>query len=316
MSESRIVKKIDTSFPSPGLGSMMMGWRLSFSDSKKIFSLAHSNNITFIDTSISYARGDCHRMIARVLESLKLKNKFYIATKVGGISDKNDRHFGYSKKNILRQCDLSLTQLNIETIDLLQLHAPTCSEMSNEILETLGELKKQGKIQNYGLCNFQKDDLIDFITYAKKKDALMPISNQFEYNLLNYHAQNALISWLHSNKMAIITWGLLAGGILTNWYLENSVIKPNSRIKLGRELQAKSEILQRRTTQEVLKNISRLSKKFSISPQVLSALWAMKTQPKNCMLLGPSSFAQFKELIDGINKFKENKIDFCNLKEM
>lgn len=313
MGEKETQKNISTHFPSIGLGSMMMGWRLSFSESKKIFSLAQSNGIELIDTSVSYARGDCHRIIARVLKDLKLKNKFYIATKIGGISDKNERHFGYSKKNILRQCDLSLAQLNIETIDLLQLHAPSSSKRTDEILETLDELKNQGKIKNYGLCNFQKDNLIDFISSAKKQDFMMPISNQFEYNLLNCHKKNSLISWLHSNKIAAITWGLLAGGILTNWYLENSVIRPNSRIKLGKELQEKSEILQRPATQEILKKISKVSKELSISAPVLSALWAIKTQPKNCLLLGPSSFCQFKELIEGINNFKKNEINLKSL---
>lgn len=291
-----------------------MGWRLDFASSKKIFSLAHSNNIRFIDTSVSYARGDCHKMISRVLSSLKLRNKFFIATKVGGISDKNNQHFGFSKENILRQCDLSLRQLNVETIDLLQLHNPACSYLSEEILHSLNELKIQGKIQNYGLCNFQQKHLIDFIECARKLGMAMPISNQFEYNLLNYHEQAPLIKFLNSRKIKTITWGLLASGLLTEWYIKNSKIKPKSRIESGKELHPKNKLLQRATTQETLRKILRSSKELGISAQIFSVLWAQQTQPKNCLLLGPSSFEQFNELIQGINKFKGNKIDLSNFK--
>lgn len=292
----------------------MMGWRLDFASSKKILSLAHSNDISFIDTSVSYARGDCHKMISRVLNSLKLRNKFFISTKVGGISDKNGRHFGFSKDNILRQCNLSLRQLNVETIDLLQLHNPACSYLSEEILDSLNELKIQGKIQNYGVCNFQQKHLIEFIACAKKLDMAMPISNQFEYNLLNYHEQTSLIKFLHSKEIQTITWGLLASGLLTEWYLKHSKIKPKSRIESGRELHSKNELLQEETTQETLKKILRVSKELGISAQIFCALWARQTQPKNCLLLGPSSFEQFNEIIQGINKFKGNKIDLSDFK--
>ena len=82
---------------------MMMGWRLDSRESEKIISLAYDNQILIIDTSVSYSRGYCHKIIGNALSNLKLRNKFFIATKVGGVSNDSDQpqNRGYSKKNII-----------------------------------------------------------------------------------------------------------------------------------------------------------------------------------------------------------------------
>lgn len=295
-----------------GVGSMMMGWRLDYKNSERIISIAHDHEIFFLDSSVSYARGDAHKIIAKALKKLKLKDKFFIATKIGGMSEDlaPKKDIGFSKKNIIRQCEIALNQLCVESIDLLQLHYPVKDGDYAEILETLDLLKNQGKIKNYGLCNFQGNDVAKILCSAKKQGINLPITNQFEYNLLNHSYQKLLFSEMRSRKIHTITWGSLSSGLLTDWYLTNSNLKPDSRIKIGKENQKKSILLRENSTKKIIRNISSICKESGISPQVFSVGWVIHQQPNNCLLLGPSSPSQFDELISGINKLKEMKINF------
>lgn len=298
-----------------GLGTMMMGWRLNSRDSEKIISLAHENKILMIDTSVSYSRGFCHEIIGRALFNLKLRNNFFIATKVGGVSNDSDppQNRGYSKRNIIRQCELSLAQLNIDCIDLLQLHNPTNYSQLQEILEALNLLMTQGKIKNYGICNSDLKDTKEFLGYVRENGFPQPLTSQFEYNLINFRAQSDLFAHLASTNLKTVTWGPLASGLLTDWYVDRTHLKPNSRIDLGRERDSKSIILGRIATKSILKKLAVYSLKFNLPAQVISLLWVIKTKPNNTSLIGPSSINQFIQLVEAVNGSKYQHIDFRSL---
>lgn len=305
-----------TSFPSGiGLGTMMMGWRLNNKDSEKIISLAYDNQILMIDTSVSYSRGYCHEIIGSALLNLKLRDKFFIATKVGGVSNDSDKpqYRGYSKNNIIRQCELSLTQLNIECIDLLQLHNPTNDFGFQEILEALNLLKTQGKIKNYGICNYNIKNTKKLLNYISKNSFPEPLTSQFEYNLINFHEQSSLFKFLETTNLKTLTWGPLASGLLTDWYLDKTFLRPNSRIEVGRENNYKNIILKKTSTKNIFNKISAYCFEFNISAQVFSLLWILKTKPNNSPLIGPSSINQFIQLVKEVNNEKYKNIDFSSL---
>jgi aryl-alcohol dehydrogenase-like predicted oxidoreductase len=305
-----------TSFPTGiGLGTMMMGWRLDSKESEKIISLAYDNQILMIDTSVSYSRGNCHEIIGKALFNLKLRNNFFIATKVGGVSNDSDppQNRGYSKHNIIRQCELSLTQLKIECIDLLQLHNPTNDFELHEILEALNLLITQGKIKNYGICNYSIENTKGLLSHISGNIFPEPLTSQFEYNLINFREQSSLFKFLESTNLKTLTWGPLASGLLTDWYLDKTYLKPNSRIELGRENNIKNITLNKISTKNILNKISTYCLKLNISAQVFSLLWILKTKPNNSPLIGPSSINQFIQLIKEVNNEKYKNIDFSSL---
>ena len=301
------------SFPTGiGLGTMMMGWRIDSTDSEKIISMAYENGISLIDTSVSYSRGYCHEIIGNALRNLKLRNRFFIATKVGGVSNDSDTHEnrGYSKRNIIRQCELSLSQLKIECIDLLQLHNPTNDFRFEEVLEALNLLKIHGKIHNYGICNYNELSTEQLLIQIRKNNLSEPLTSQFEYNLLNFREKDSMFEFLKSTNLKTLTWGPLSSGLLTDWYLDKSYLRPNSRLELGRENSSKQIVLNNASTQYVLKKISDYCLRFNIPAQIFALLWILKTKPDNSPLIGPSSIDQFIQLVEGVNNRKYHNIDF------
>ncbi|MFZ6873498.1 aldo/keto reductase [Undibacterium sp. Di27W] len=298
-----------------GLGTMMMGWRLNPSESESIIASAHEQGISFIDTSVSYARGECHQIIGGALRNLQLQNQFFIATKVGGISNDDDppSHRGYAKNNIVRQCELALTQLGVDSIDLLQLHTPTKEFTYHEMLEALVLLQQQGKIKYFGVCNYAVEDMETILSYANGNQALIPLTNQFEYNLLNCLQQNSIFQLLETAGIGTITWGPLASGLLSEWYTKNDASKPGGRIDSGREKEQKLAVLNKPSTQIILKSLARLSAETNIPAQALALIYLLQTRPANCTLLGPSSLQQFNELMACLEARAAKPVDFSSL---
>lgn len=277
-----------------GLGSMMMGWRTNCSQTQKIISKAYDLGINFIDTSISYSRGLSHDYISKAFKNLKLRDNFFIATKVGGVSNNSDlpEHRGLTKENIIRQCELSLRQLNTDQIDLLQLHFPLENNIYYELLEALSTLINQGKIKYFGLCNYTEKDIDLIFHEAITNNFPFPISSQFEFNILTYNSTHQYFNHAKLKKMGTITWGSLSGGIISDWYANNSQIKPQSRIYYSREKYQKEKLLGRLSTQEILFFIKKISLDYGISLEEIALSWILLNQKNNCTLVGPSKEMQ------------------------
>jgi aryl-alcohol dehydrogenase-like predicted oxidoreductase len=269
-----------------GLGTMMLGWRLGKAEFKSILKKASEADITLIDTSVSYSKGLCHQLLGESLHELKLQGQFSIATKVGGISQNNDppENIGYSKKNIIRQCELSLSQLGIDCIDLLQLHNPSDKTHDDEILDAIYTLIRAGKIRDFGVCNFSLEQFKRLASKAHLEGINCPTSNQIELNLLKFKDGLDFIERASELNCTTISWGALSSGLLNSWSAKNSKIIPDCRISNGRERESKIELLNDPDSLKKMSQLNTISLKEGIPVQLLSIAWIRSVAPKNCIL--------------------------------
>jgi aryl-alcohol dehydrogenase-like predicted oxidoreductase len=281
------------------LGTMMMAWRLDKSEARKVVASAIDNNITLMDTSLSYARGACHAMLSDVIKELGCVQKIQIATKVGGVAcDSDPEHFrGLSGFNIQRQCDLSLQQLGVDVIDLLQLHFYEPSIALEQQVETLQNLQRIGKIKAWGVCNYSANQMIDLYQCAKKLGGPLPVSNQVQFNLIDNKAAIDLPLALEKCKAESVVWGALSSGLLSNRTAQHFSFDPNCRISLGREKEDKLALLANHRTRKILYSLIEANKKTGASISQLAIAWIKRQGWVNSILLGPSSLEQFQELI-------------------
>ena len=119
-----------------------------------------------------------------------------------------------------------------------------------------------------------------------------------------------MFNFLENKNIRSLTWGPLASGLLTDWYVNNIELKPNSRIQIGREKETKHKLLNTQSTQKVFRKISDICQKYNMSAQILSLLWLLKKKPNNQILVGPSSIDQFMQITKEISSQKHDKIEF------
>ena len=132
-----------------GLGCWQLGPDWGDMDDKTAFSIletALENGITFYDTADVYGEGNSERLIGEFFR--KKNDKIFIASKVGRLGLFPDR---YTEAGVKKCVEDSLKRLQIETLDLIQLHCiPTPVMKDGEIFDWLRNLQKEGKIKYFG----------------------------------------------------------------------------------------------------------------------------------------------------------------------
>ena len=144
------------------LGTMTFGGRgmwtnigaLAQDDVNGLVKTAVDAGINFIDTANVYSEGLSEKMTGQAIRDLGLKrDDLVIATKVRGMMGVGPNNSGLSRKHILQQADESLTRMNMDYIDLYQIHGFDAQTPLEETLEALDTLVKSGQVRYIGCSN-------------------------------------------------------------------------------------------------------------------------------------------------------------------
>lgn len=167
--------------------------------------------ITLIDTAPIYGHGRSEEIIGRAIASKR--EKVIIATKCGLRLNKSNRiDHDLSTKSIKEEIEGSLKRLNTDYIDLYQCHWPDKNTPIEETLKTLKVLKDSGKIRYIGISNFP----LDLLKVVAEEECV--ISLQSQYSLLERELEEGIFSFIEDNKIGLLAYGVLGGGILTGKY--------------------------------------------------------------------------------------------------
>jgi len=154
---------------------------------------------TFIDTAEAYAEGRSEEIVAEAIKDQR--DEVFIATKVW------PNNFSYD--NIIKSANQSLKRLQIDVIDLYQLHWPSKTVPIKESMKAMEQLVKDGKIKHIGISNFSVEQTKEAQETLTKNEI---VSNQVEYSLLNRNIEKEIMPYCEKNNITIIAWSPLARG--------------------------------------------------------------------------------------------------------
>jgi aryl-alcohol dehydrogenase-like predicted oxidoreductase len=166
--------------------------------------------INFFDTADLYAKGMNELSVGKALK--RHRDKVYIATKVGNQwrADGSGWDWNPRKAYILTQVEKSLQRLNIDYIDLYQLHGGTIDDPIDESIEAFELLKQQGKIRYYGISSIRPNVIREYIKRSNIVSVMM------QYSLLDRRPEETCLSLLQENNIAVLARGAVAQGLLVN----------------------------------------------------------------------------------------------------
>jgi aryl-alcohol dehydrogenase-like predicted oxidoreductase len=169
---------------------------------------ALDRGVNFIDTADVYGDGRSEGLIAK-LKSERPRDTIYVATKAGRRLDPHVAE-GYNGINITRFVERSLTNLRVETIDLLQLHCPpTQVYYQPEVFDDLDNLTRAGKIRNYGVSVEKVEEAIKAIQYPNVKTV------QIIFNLMRLRPAEMFFPMARQKEIGILARVPLASGLLS-----------------------------------------------------------------------------------------------------
>ncbi len=159
----------------------------------------------------------------KLLSAQRYENKFH--------------SYDTSKKHIIQSAEKSLRNLRTDYIDVLLIHRPDFLMNADEISEAFYELRKSGKVREFGVSNFNSPE---FSLLQSRLDFKL-VTNQIEFSLLNMeHIENGNFYYLQEQSVVPMIWSPLAGGRLINENSEEAIRIRNVLFELQNKYQTKS----------------------------------------------------------------------------
>ncbi len=287
----RVLGKTGFKVSEVSLGTWQLGgkWgeKFNWTTAETILDEAVEHGVNFIDTADVYNDGLSEEAIGKFLK--KTGEKIYIATKSGRkLMPHNTR--GYNRKNINGFVEDSLKRLDIETIDLVQLHCPPTEVYSRpEVFEILDDLKKDGKIQHYGVSVEKVEEALKAIEYPGIA------SVQIIYNMFRLKPAEIFFKEAFKNNVGIIVRVPLASGLLSGKFNKNTLFSEGDHRNFNRDGKAfdKGETFSGVPYEVALETVEELKKVFP--PEDLakySLRWVLMDKNISCVIPGASSTEQ------------------------
>src|SRR3954454_24890532 len=212
------------------LGTMTFGGKgywtaigaLSQDSVDELVKRAVDGGINFIDTANVYSEGLSEQMTGKAIRNVGLnRNDLVIATKVRGRMHEGPNSSGLTRKHIMQQAEESLKRLDIEYIDLYQIHGYDPVTPLEETLRALDDLVKSGKVRYIGCSNLAAWQLMKALNYSENKDLAKFVSLQAYYTIAGRDLERELVPLLLDQKVGLMVWSPLAGGLLSGKYKRN-----------------------------------------------------------------------------------------------
>ena len=304
------------------LGTMTWGQQNTESEGHEQMDYAFEKGINFFDTAEAYpvpARAETYGRTEKYIGTWFKKNlnreKIILASKVAGPGDytAHIRKTGFSKSAITEALNGSLKRLQTDYIDLYQLHWPerpvNCfgirdypyqaetkwEDNFKEILETLDEFIKQGKIRNIGLSNESPWGTMRYLEESKQNNLPRPITIQNAYSLLHRTFEAGLSEISLKENIGLLPYSPLGFGVLSGKYLNG--LPKDSRIALFPNYNRYSA---RESTLAVKKYLA-IAEKYGLTLAQLSLAFINQLPFVTSNIIGATKMSQLKENIDSIN---------------
>ena len=260
----------------------------------RMVDIALDAGINLFDTSDKYAEGECESVLGRVLRKNGRRDEVVLATKVHYPTGPGPNDQGNSRLHVMSACEASLKRLDVDHIDLYQLHRPSPDIPVDETLGAMTDLVRQGKVRYIGCSTHPAWQVMEALMVSELKGLERFVSEQPPYNLLDRRIENELVPLCHKYGLGIISWSPMAMGILAGRYTDAENTPEDSRASLRGGIYA-----ERVTARgiEVGSRFVELAKRHDISPAQLAVLW-VKDQPGiTAPLIGPRSVEQLEHLL-------------------
>jgi aryl-alcohol dehydrogenase-like predicted oxidoreductase len=205
------------------LGTMTFGtewgWGTEEDVSRAIFNRYIEAGGNFLDTADGYTGGKSEEMLGKFIGERRLRDRVVVATKFTFNTDPgNPNAGGNGRKNIYRALEGSLRRLQTDYIDLYWLHAWDTVTPVEEVVSTLIDLVREGKIRHFGFSDVPAWYAARALTIAEKEGKERPIALQMEYSLVERNIEREHVPAAQELGIAICPWSPLASGFLTGKY--------------------------------------------------------------------------------------------------
>ncbi len=177
---------------------------------------AIERGVNFFDTANVYSAGRSESLLGQAFRNLGLaRDQFVVATKVLGRMGPGVNQLGLSRYHILQSIDASLARLQLDHIDLYQIHGQDPLTPIEETLDALDACVRAGKVRYIGVSNHAAWQIAKALGISERRGFARFQSVQAYYSLAGRDLEREIVPLARDQRLAILPWSPLAGGFLT-----------------------------------------------------------------------------------------------------
>ena len=284
----------DLHITSIGFGAWAIGggnWQFSWghqedSDSIDAIHRALDAGVNWIDTAAVYGLGHSEEVVAQALKSSA--HKPYVFTKSGMVWNEK-REITNSLKQIRREVEDSLRRLQLDTIDLYQIHWPKPDEELEEGWATMADLQKEGKVRHIGASNFSVDQM-------KRALKIAPITSlQPPYSMINRSVEAEILPFCHEHKIGVINYAPMHSGLLTG-AMTRERVQQMPQDDFRRNAKQFQEPLLSRNLQ-VADLLKQIGERHQVPAGVVAIAWTLHNPAITAAIVGGRSASQVEGIL-------------------
>jgi len=268
------------------------GWRGSWgpqddNESVQAIIRACELGVNWIDTAAVYGLGHSEEVVGKALK--EMSKRPIVATKLGSCWDENGNIFGrLTSDSVRKEAEDSLRRLDIDTIDLYQIHWPT--KDTDEVLEgweTIAKLVDEGKVRYAGVSNFGVE-LMEQISDIHPITSLQP-----PYSMLKRGIEKEILPYCGANDIGILCYSPMGKGLLTGKFTKERVANlsdEDHRKNSGEFNDPKFSI-----TLKMLEELRPIADKNNKTLAQLAIAWVLKRPEVTAAIVGTRRPSQIEE---------------------
>ncbi len=271
------------------LGCMNFGWGTEEKESTEIIHRALELGLNFLDTADVYGKGASEEITGRAIAGRR--DEVFLATKGFNRMGEGPNDWGASRLHIMRAVEDSLRRLQVEHIDLYQIHRPQSSVPIDETLRALDDLIRQGKIRYIGTSTYAAWQLVESFWQSEKLGLNRFSCEQPPYNLLDRRIERELLPVARLYGVGVIPWSPLAGGMLSGKYRRDQDAPAGSRYE-GGKFRNGQQVPE--AAWKIIEGVRSLAEEKGVAMDALALSWVLSRPGVTSPIIGPRTMEQFE----------------------
>ena len=252
--------------------------------------------INFFDTADVYSDGESEATLGQAFRNLGVARKDYVlATKVYSRMGQGRNDVGASRGHIMDAVDASLKRLQIDYIDLYTVHATDLLTPLEETMRALDDLIRQGKVRYVGVSNWQAWRVATALGVSARLNLARFDTLQAYYSLAGRDLERDLVPLLESEKMGLLVWSPLAGGLLSGKFDRENQSPEDSR-RTGFDF----PIVDKERAWNVIDVLRPIAQAHGCSPARIALAWLLSKPVVTSVLIGAKRLSQLQDNIAAV----------------
>ena len=247
--------------------------------------------INFFDTADVYSEGESEKALGQAFKNLKVARKdVVVATKVFARMGPGRNDVGASRGHIMDAIDASLRRLQMDYIDLYQIHGNDSVTPVEETLRALDTLVAQGKVRYIGCSNWQAWKLAKALAISEFKNLARFDTLQAYYSIAGRDIEREIAPLLEAEKTGLLVWSPLAGGLLSGKFT-----RENQKPAGSRRSEFDFPIVDKERVWKILDVMAPIARAHDCSEARISLAWLLSKPLVTSVIIGAKRLDQLQD---------------------